>query len=143
MIHVGIKETETIEDFTYLIINWYREIPEFRTSFKDAIAGVSSMPGGIKASIKYNWKQRTIEDLCDFFIDWFEHSQKLTTGLELEYIQKFSWLYYENPKGLEFVTKDYGLQMIYHFIEMNTAQKNPSKYIHLMQNWRKEITSNL
>ncbi len=132
MEQLGIEKTETIEDFTYLIINWYREIPEFRTSFKDAIAGVSSMPEGIKASIKYNWKQKTIEDLCDFFSDWFERNQKLTT--ELEYIQKFSWLYYENPKGLEFVTKDYGLQMIYHFIEMNTVQKNSSKYIDLMQN---------
>jgi len=124
----------TIEEFIAQIKQWYANDATFKAGFNQAIAGVQTMPSETSPSVKHDWKNKTIADLCDFFNQWYVWNPEVETGLE--YIQRFSWLYYENPKGLEFVTTGTGLQMTFLFVEVNAGKMNSAVSIPLVKTWQ-------
>ncbi len=132
---------KTIDELSLLIKKWYSEEESFKEAFIEAIKGVKTIPNGTDINIQYDWKEKTIDDLCMFFKDWHTWNPGLETGLE--YIQRFSWLYYENPKGLEFVTKGHGLLMTYYFVEVNANKMNSTLSIPLAKEWEKALGSAL
>lgn len=61
----------------------------------------------------------------------------MATGLE--YIQKFSWLYYENLYGLAFVTMDPGLTMTLEFVKLRGNYMDSSESWPLVKKWIEEL----
>lgn len=146
----GLKnQVTTIDEFVALIQNWYKNNtkinPDFPIGFKDmfdsAVSGVNPIPSGTDPSVIYNWQNATIDTLCSFFKEWYAWNPDLTTGLE--YIQKFSWLYFENEAGLVFVGNDSGREMTYQFVELNGAKMDSSESLPLVKKWEAEIGSGM
>lgn len=138
MIQTDVEiEITSIEEFNKFIKSSYLKNPKFKEGFDQAIAHVQTMPSDTPKDIQHNWKGSNIDDLCDFFKSWYTWNPELSTGLE--FIQRFSWLYYENQKGLEFVTKGTGLHMTYLFVEINARKMNSTKSIDLVKKWMDAI----
>jgi phosphatidylserine decarboxylase len=109
-------EINSIDQFTELINTWYEEnYHGFADKYNAAVKNVQPIPPGTDPEVIHDWKDATIEDLCNFFQAWYAWSPDLTTGLE--YIQRFSWLYYKNEAGLEFVSTDPGNLMIFYYVD--------------------------
>lgn len=96
----------TLDQFISVIKSWYADnYYGFRTKYLNAVKTVNPFPPGTNSSVQYEWNKpesEALDNLCTFFYDWYHWNPQLETGLE--YIQKFSWLYYENQNGLDFVT---------------------------------------
>ena len=129
---------KTIEDFIAMLTVWHKEnYHGFNDKFNAAVSGVRPIPEGTDPSVIYDWKDADFDRLCSFFKDWYGWNPDLTTGLE--YIQKFSWLYYENPKGLEFVSTDPGNLMTCHFVTVNGYKMDSPRSKELVEMWMKEL----
>ncbi|MFJ2115312.1 phosphatidylserine decarboxylase [Streptomyces sp. NPDC087850] len=93
----------SIKEFTDKIRQWYRDDFEgFKTMYDAATANVVPYPKGTLPSLQCDWKGQGIDFLCEFFEDWYAWDPGVSNGLE--YIEKFSWLNYENSYGMVFVT---------------------------------------
>ena len=138
-------EPTTIEEFIAQLQDWYAtNHDDFKTLFDKAVAGVQPIPPGQPESVCKDWSKATIDDLCSFFKEWYYWMPLVATGLE--YIQKFSWLYYENPDGLTFVTKGSGqtvspgYTMTAEFVTLRGAFMDSEKDSHfLVQQWVEEL----
>ena len=101
---------------------------------------MNPFPAGTDSSVKYEWKKpksEALDNLCNFFKDWYEWNPSLQTGLE--YIQKFSWLYYENQDGLDFVTTGMGFLMTLAFVKLNGTKMDSSASKALVDKWIDQI----
>lgn len=133
---------ETLDDFINMLNEWYSEnYHGFADKFNNAVANVNPIPEGTDPSVIYNWSNATIEDLSNFFINWYNWNPDLTTGLE--YIQRFSWLYYENEAGIEFVTSDPGNLMTYYYVEINGKKMDSPQSVELVKKWEIELGSKM
>jgi len=129
---------KTIDEFIAQLKTWYEtDYNGFKTSFNKAIANVQPIPEGQDPNVVYDWKNKGINDLCDFFTDWYNWMPDVATGLE--YIQKFSWLYYKNQDGLAFVTKGPGLTMTAKFVSLRGDYMDDPKSHPLVQKWIDEL----
>jgi len=132
------NEIKTINEFIAELKNWYEtDYQGFKTLFDKAIANVKPIPEGQDPSVIYVWKDKEINDLCDFFLDWYSWLPDVATGLE--YIQKFSWLYYENSDGLTFVTTDPGLKMTKQFVTLRGDYMSSPESKPLVDKWITEL----
>jgi len=61
----------------------------------------------------------------------------------LEYIQKFSWLYYENTYGLCFVTCGPGYEMTKNFVELRGKYMDSCESLPLVKVWEEELGSQM
>ncbi|HUV82792.1 MAG TPA: phosphatidylserine decarboxylase [archaeon] len=135
-------EINTIEDFEKLITEWYeKNYHGFADKYDAAVKNVKPYPIGTDDSVKHDWTDATIDDLCDFFNEWYIWNPDLSTGLE--YIQRFSWLYYENDEGLEFVTSDPGNLMTYYYVVLNGQKMDSAASKELADKWMKELGSEM
>ncbi len=133
---------DSLADLTVQIVKWYEDDDRgFRTLFDKAVENVRPIPAGTPAQNQYDWKGKGIDDLCQFFVDWFEWLPALETGLE--YIQKFSWLYYENIYGQAFVTTGAGLEMTQKFVELRGKYMDSKATIPLVKKWEKALGSEM
>ncbi len=133
-----MTQVTTIEQLEAEIRDWYANNTDgFKTKYDAAVAGVKPIPEGQDPSNVFDWTNATIDTLCDFLLEWFNWMPKVSTGLE--YIQKFSWLYYENSAGLEFVTTDPGLMMTGQFVAIRGAFMDSSKSQPLVAEWITEL----
>jgi len=111
------RRIASIEEFTEQIKDWYAcDYRGFKTLFDAAVANVQPIPEGQKPKVVYDWRNKGIDDLCRFFADWYNWLPDMENGLD--YIQKFSWLYYENNYGLCFVTIGPGYTMTKQFVTL-------------------------
>ncbi|MFB7127094.1 hypothetical protein [Kitasatospora sp. NPDC056273] len=108
--------SKSLKEFLTKIDGWYAGNHEgFRTLFDATIANVvkcpadSNDPDGKK--VYYDWRGKGIEDLKNLFTDWYNDWYKTKPNDGLDYIEKFSWLTYENDYGMVFVTCGPGLAM--------------------------------
>lgn len=131
-------EINTLEEFLSQIKQWYQSnYNNFKSKFDNAIAGVQTIPAGQDPSVVFDWKNKGVDDLCDFFCDWYAWLPDVATGLE--YIQKFSWLYYENKAGLTFVTTEPGLSMTKEFVTLRGKYMDSPDTRALVDKWIKEL----
>ncbi len=131
-------QVQSIEEFVKFVHVLYEEnIFDFATLFNAAIAGVQDIPPGTDPNVVHNWKNATIDDLTNFFVEWYHWNPDLSTGLE--YIQKFSWLYYINDAGLIFVKSQAGFFLTYPFVYINGKKMDSPESVHLVEKWEKEL----
>ncbi|OUS02048.1 phosphatidylserine decarboxylase [Flavobacteriales bacterium 33_180_T64] len=132
----------SIEEFTTLLQQWYTaNTLDFATNYNTAVGNVNPIPVGTDPSATYNWKNATIDDLCNFFKSWYTWNPDMATGLE--YIQKFSWLYYLNPHGLTFVQSLMGYLMTYAFVDINGQKMDSAASLPLVEEWMSELGSKM
>jgi phosphatidylserine decarboxylase len=133
----------TILEFKKTLKEWYdKNTDGFADSYDAAIAGVQPMPDDTDPDVWFDWKKnKEIEDLCNFFQKWYDWHPGVDTGLE--YIKKFSWLYYKNKDGLKFVTKGRGLEMTTDFVELIGEYMDSPESNFLAYKWVEELGSQM
>jgi len=109
----------------------------FADRFRAAVQGVTPIPIGTKPNVYHDWSGSTIDGLCQHFINWFSFRPEGNSGLW--YIQKFSWLYYENEFGLRFVTTEPGLGMTKAFVNLFAQYMNSDASQELVETWETQI----
>ena len=123
---------KTINDFVNQLRDWYEtDYRGFKTLYDAATANVKPPPRDPENF--HDWKDKNIIDLCDFFVDWYHWMPMVDTGLE--YIQKFSWLYYENEYGLVFVTTGPGYRMTKEFVALRGRYMDSPQSQALVAKW--------
>jgi len=128
----------SIDEFIKQLKEWYEsDYKGFKTLFDKAVENVQPIPEGQKSSVVYDWKNKGIDDLCQFFIDWYNWLPDVETGLD--WIQKFSWLYYKNSYGLCFVTIDPGYTMTKQFVQLRGNFFDSPDSLPLVDKWIKEL----
>lgn len=128
----------TLDSFLARLRDWHRDDHQgFRTLFDNAVKFVNPIPAGTDPNVVHDWKNATIDDLCAFFTDWYAWLPDVPTGLE--YIQRFSWLYYENPYGLVFVTTGAGREMTELFVTLRGQYMDSAASLPLVARWEKEL----
>jgi phosphatidylserine decarboxylase len=131
-------KNKTMDWFTYLIKDWYEvNFNGFKDKYNAAVKNVKPIPEDTDPIVIHNWKDATIDDLCNFFNDWYKWNPDVETGLE--YIQRFSWLYYENKYGLDFVTTYPGNLMTKYYVEINGEKMDSPESRNLAEKWEKEL----
>lgn len=134
-------KVNSINDFISLIRNWYStDYCNFRTKYLKAVETVNPFPQDTDPSVEYEWNKpedEALDNLCDFFQEWYQWNPDLETGLQ--YIQKFSWLYYENQNGLNFVTGGIGYLMTAIYVDLNGQKMDSSESKTLVKHWMTEI----
>ena len=131
----------TIDNFIDLVENWYYEdYKGFRTLYNYAIENVKSIPVGTNPDIIYLWNNPYVdrlENLTKFFKEWYNWSPNSHSSLN--YIQKFSWLYYDNQSGLDFIRTEPGYLMTKYFVELEGQKMDSLKSLHIVDKWIQEI----
>ena len=128
----------TIGEFTKLLRYWYETDHEgFATMFDAAIENVKPLPEEAEAEVRYDWRNRTIDDLCQFFRDWDKWEPGVDSGLD--YIEKFSWINYENDYGMVFVTSGPGYRMTALFTELQGRYMDSGESLGLVEKWKEQL----
>ncbi|MES0836738.1 phosphatidylserine decarboxylase [Nocardiopsis tropica] len=129
---------ETIDDFTDLLQRWYAADHEgFATMFDAAVKNVKPIPEGTGSEVRHDWRNSTIDDLCDFFRAWDKWEPGVDSGLV--FIEKFSWLNYENDYGMVFVTSGPGCEMTALFTEFQGRYMDSEKSLGLVEKWKRQL----
>ena len=89
----------------------YDKNKEFRNTVDLMLANVHELPDGTSNP----WKGKNINDLYLFLNEWFYFLPNTHNGLDK--ILKFTFLYYKNIDGMNFVLKEPGLSWANSFIE--------------------------
>jgi phosphatidylserine decarboxylase len=132
----------TIDEFVSQLRNWYAsDYNGFKTSYDKAVANVQPIPPDTDPSVMYDWKNKGIDDLCEFFVSWYNWLPEEDTGLE--YIQKFSWIYYRNDAGVEFVTRGPGLTMTTEFVKLRGNYMDSEESLPLVRVWEEQLGSTM
>jgi phosphatidylserine decarboxylase len=131
------KQPETIDEFKAQIKDWYEHDQEFKDQFDKATKKKAVKPEGTDDSLWHDWTEATIDDLCNFFEEWYYWTPDVSTGLQ--YIRKFSWINYENRDGLKFVTTGLGYLMTKHFVVLNGKWMDSEESIPLVGKWMAEL----
>lgn len=129
---------DTIDQLIALIQSWYAsDFNGFATAYDKAVANVQTIPAGTDPSVIYDWKHANIDAFCQFFRDWSVWNPSLSTGLQ--YIQKFSWLYYKSDAGLDFVKSSGGYFVTKSFVEINGKKMDSPDSKALVKQWEEAI----
>ncbi|TDC75518.1 phosphatidylserine decarboxylase [Streptomyces hainanensis] len=137
---------KALEDFLKKIQEWYAaDYRGFATLFDTAIANVVPYPEGTKPEVRQDWRGKKIKDLCDFFREWYEWDWKAKPNEGLYYIEKFSWINYENDYGMVFVTCGAGREMMYEFTKVQGLQADypGTEGQQLIDIWKAELGSRM
>ncbi|WP_049657300.1 phosphatidylserine decarboxylase [Kitasatospora sp. MY 5-36] len=135
-----------LKDFLDRIDDWYRTNHEgFKTLFDATIANVVKCPADPTdpdgKKVYYDWQGKGIEDLKKFFAEWYTNWTTTKPNDGLDYIEKFSWLTYENDYGMVFVTCGPGLEMTKDFTDLQGDQMDDEGEggQELINLWRAEL----
>jgi len=115
-------QVETIEAFVEMVRNMYeKDYCGFAEKYNDAVKAVNPRPEGIAENVWEEWKDQDLDFLCTFFTKWYKWYPQFKKGDGLEYIQKFSWLYFKSTVGLNFVTTYPGTEVTKQFVFLRGA----------------------
>ncbi|UED87380.1 phosphatidylserine decarboxylase [Streptomyces profundus] len=130
--------SESLEEFLAKIARWYETDHEgFRTLYDAAVAHVVPMPEDTPNEVRCDWKNRNIRFLCDFFREWYHWESGVNNGLN--YIEKFSWINYENDYGMVFVTRGPGYKMTADFTNLQGRWMDSPESKDLIKKWVAEL----
>ena len=133
-------QVNTIQEFVAELQDWYKNnTGNFKTTFDAAITAVQTPPPDTDWLVYYDWKGKGINDLCAFFIEWYNWMPKVETGLA--YIQKFSWLYYDSTVGEAFIKSDQAKIMMSQFVTIRGAYMDSGDSQPLVAEWIEELGS--
>jgi len=136
------NDITTIEQFVAELKDWYaNNTGGFRDGFDKAVANVTPPPPDTDWLVYYDWSDRSIDDLCDFFVEWYDWMPKVETGLA--YIQKFAWLYYESEIGQTFIKTEQAKLMMKQFVILRGAYMDSDKSWPAIQEWIDELGAKL
>ncbi|NEQ96839.1 MAG: phosphatidylserine decarboxylase [Cyanothece sp. SIO2G6] len=124
--------------FIEQIQGWYStDYRGFRTYFDAAVENVKPRPEETDDDVWKDWSGAGIDELCAFFEEWYAWLPDVPTGLD--YIQKFSWLYYLNEYGLAFVTKGAGYEMTKNFVAIRGTYFDSPESAALVNDWVEQL----
>ncbi|MFJ9207593.1 phosphatidylserine decarboxylase [Streptomyces sp. NPDC102264] len=133
--------SKDLPEFIEKIKRWYAEDFEgFKTMYDAATANVVPYPDGTPLDLRCDWKGKDIAFLCDFFAEWYEWLPGVHTGLN--YIEKFSWINYENSYGMVFVTCGPGHKMLSDFTHLQGMQMDEpdsQRNKNLIKSWTQDL----
>lgn len=110
----------------------YVNNPAFRTNLDSAFANVVPKPDGSPNP----WAGKDIDDMLSFFNNWFSFLPNTSNGLDS--IQYFSWFYYKNKYGLNFVRKDPGRAWTKKFVDARAVYMNSPESTDSIGVWMKD-----
>ena len=135
---MALPNIEDIQPFIQQIRTWYdTDARGFATFFDAAVENVKPIPEETDPDVIFDWENATIDTLCAFFEEWYLWLPGVPTGLD--YIQKFSWLYYQNEYGLAFVTKGNGYEMTKQFVDLRGDYLDSAESTDLVDQWITEL----
>ena len=78
------RPSQNIKDFTEKITRWYRDDHQgFRTLYDATIRNVVPPPKDTNPNVYFDWSKCTkIEDLCEFFEEWYAWKPGVNSGLD-------------------------------------------------------------
>ncbi|MBH1938739.1 phosphatidylserine decarboxylase [Streptomyces sp. AV19] len=134
--------SQSLEEFLDKIRTWYdKDYEGFRGAYDKAVRKVVPYPKDTPEEVRFDWKGQGVDTLCQFFTDWYNWESGVHDGLD--YIEKFSWLNYENPDGVRFVTSGPGREMTADFTHLQGMQMDGKldgdKWKKLIKRWVKEL----
>ncbi|MBB5936367.1 phosphatidylserine decarboxylase [Streptomyces zagrosensis] len=135
-----------LNEFLAKIKRWYATDHEgFKTMYDAAVENVVPYPANTPPNVQCDWKKKDIDFLCNFFTEWHkwqsgtdpEHYAGVNNGLD--YIEKFSWINYENDYGMVFVTCGPGLKMTADFTNLQGMQMDAPESKILIERWIEDL----
>ncbi|MFJ3216480.1 phosphatidylserine decarboxylase [Kitasatospora sp. NPDC086801] len=132
--------SKTIKEFLDNVRRLYNDkTSDFKDKFEKAIEGVQLRPDGTPDDVWKDWRGADIETLCSFFKEWYDWGLKQGVHEGLNYIEKFSWINYQNPAGMEFVTSGSGRDVLADFTNLQGLQMDDPSSATLVQKWIKDL----
>ncbi len=138
MVQVEEAYSDNIDAFIKKIKTWYETDHEgFRTMYDVAVGNVVPFPEATPENVRCEWKNQDIDFLCRFFQDWYAWQPGVNNGLD--YIEKFSWINYENDYGMVFVTCGPGAKVLADFTNLQGRQMDADTSQGLVKKWIAEL----
>ncbi len=114
----------------------YENNEAFKKTIDLMLKNVSPLPnGGVNP-----WKDKNFDDLCEFVNEWFYFLPNTHNGLDR--ILKFSFLYYNNPDGMNFVLKEPGLSWANSFIDERGKFMDSPESVRIIEEWLSDNSLN-
>jgi len=107
----------------------YNKNTAFRNTVDLMLQNVHELPDGSLNP----WKDKNINDLYGFLNEWFYFLPNTHNGLDR--ILKFTFLYYKNPDGMNFVLKEPGLSWANSFIEERGKFMDSPESSKIIEEW--------
>ncbi len=111
----------------------YNGNEDFRSTLNLAFQNLQPQPDGSPNP----WQGKSMEDLYDYFNDWFYFLPDTSNGLE--YIEGFTWLYYKNPHGLKVVNEEPGLGWTKHFVVERGKYMDSKASVRGVKKWLQDV----
>ena len=102
---------------------------EFRLTVDRMLDNVHDLPDGSPNP----WKGRAVSDLYDFLNEWFYFLPDTHNGLDR--IIRFSFLYYKNPHGMEFVLSEPGKGWTLDFVRERGKYMDSPESARVIADW--------
>ncbi|MGK5547912.1 phosphatidylserine decarboxylase [Streptomyces sp. URMC 127] len=131
----------SIDGFIEKIRIWYADKKEFRDQYDAAVNGAKPCPLKPGDPAYCDWQKKPIDFLCQFFFDWYKWQEE-SSGVEngLTFIEKFSWINYENPAGMDFVAgPGPGRDLIADFTHLQGLQMDSPESKEAVKRWVKQL----
>ena len=107
----------------------YTNNQEFKNTVDLMFENVHDLPDGTANP----WKNQNIDDLGNFFNDWFYFLPNAHNGLDR--ILKFTFLYYKNPIGMKFILEEPGLSWTNSFVEERGKFMDSPESAKIIEEW--------
>ena len=109
--------------------NLYKNNKELRKTVDLMLENVHELPNGNPNP----WKDKNVDDLYNFINDWFYFLPNTHNGLDR--ILKFTFLYYKNPDGMNFILSEPGLSWANSFIEERGKYMDSPESAKIIEEW--------
>ena len=107
----------------------YNDNKEFKKTVDLMFKNVHDLPDGTLNP----WKNKNINDLGEFLNEWFYFLPNTHNGLDR--ILKFTFLYYKNPNGMNFILQEPGLSWTKSFVEERGKFMDSPKSAKIIEEW--------
>ncbi|MBT8220648.1 MAG: phosphatidylserine decarboxylase [Bacteroidia bacterium] len=111
------------------LLQLYQKNSSFRTTIDRMFENVQPLPAGATNP----WEGKGIGDLVSFMNEWFYYLPNAHDGLDR--IIEFSFLYYKNPDGQNFILNEPGLSWSLFFIEEKGKFMDSRESAKNLQEW--------
>ena len=107
----------------------YTTNSDFRNTVDRMLDNVQQLPDGTANP----WQGKSVNDLYSFLNEWFYFLPDAHNGLDR--ILKFSFLYYNNPDGMNFVLEEPGLSWTLSFVEERGKYMDSPESAKIIAKW--------